>query len=213
MRELLNIDLVAVDCVEPEIAVRSLLHSSKDIRFGSIKLIAHYKPDNLPDHFEFHQIDKQTHSSMGWFRLNALPKYIHNDYMLSIHADSFIINPELWSDEFLQYDYVGAPWAPADWCSVNRVGNDGFLLKSKKFLNLEEVLPQTDRHVDVYVTNTFYDFFTYAGCKYAPIDVACRFSLESQIPECDFDLTKVFGFHGKRYQQTQELQNILNQYE
>jgi hypothetical protein len=214
MKELLNIDLVAVDCVKPEMSVKALIHSSKYIKFGSVKLLAHYQPQNLPDHIEFYQIQKQTHDTMSWFHTNTLPKYINNEYMLSIQSDGFILNPHNWLDEFLNYDYIGAPWPVGlEWCKRNRVGNGGFVLKSKKFLNLEESLPYSVNHNDVYVTNTYYDFFTYAGCKYAPIELACKFSLEMEVPECEFDLTKVFGYHGKCYSKTQELQNILNQYE
>ena len=214
MKELLNIDLVAVDCVEPEMSVRALLHSSKNIKFGSIKLIAHYKPKNLPNHIEFYEIEKLNHDGMSWFHIHYLPTYINNEYMLSIQSDGFVLNADNWKDEFLNYDYIGAPWQDnLDWCRINRVGNGGFVLKSKKFLNLEESLPFTQNHNDVYVTNTMYDFFIYAGCKYAPIETAAKFSLEMKIKECEFDLTKTFGYHGKCYPETKKLQDILSQYE
>ena len=27
-----------------------------------------------------------------------------------VHADGFIVHPEMWRDEFLDYDYIGSPW-------------------------------------------------------------------------------------------------------
>ena len=198
MRNLDNIEIVSVNCVNPEESVKALLYSTRDITFKAVKLIAHYKPDNLPTNIEFIQIPKQTHSSMNAFHIYELPKYIEADYMLSIHDDGFITNPHLWREEFLDYDYIGAPWPnEAPWSQINRVGNGGFVLKSKKFLNLEQTLPYTNANNDVLVTNTYYDYFKQNGCKYAPVEVAMKFSLEGQISECEYNLDNVFGFHGR----------------
>ena len=214
MINLQNIDLISVNCVNPEQSVKALLCSSEQITFGSIKILAHYKPKNLPKHIEYIEIPKQTHETMNWFHINTLPKYVNNRYMLSIHDDGFILNPHLWDDKFLEYDYVGAPWSVGfDWCTRNRVGNGGFVLKSKKFMNYEETLPFTNQHNDVYVTNTHYDYFVNSGCRYAPIEVAMKFSLECKIPECIFDLTKTFGYHGKQYQESADKLKLLNKYE
>lgn len=214
MIDLKRIDLVSVNCVDPEESVKALLYSSEQITFGSIKLLAHYKPSNLPDRIDFFQIEKQTHETMNWFHINALPKYINNEYMLSIHADGFVVNPHNWSDEFFQYDYIGAPWPIGlPWCKTNRVGNGGFVLKSKKFLDLEATLPYSNQHNDVHVTNNLYDYFTKNGCTYAPIYTAAKFSLEHEIPEYEYDLDKTFGFHGKLHQQAVDKIKLLNKYE
>jgi hypothetical protein len=198
MKQLKNIDLISINCVNPEQSVKALLYSSKDIEFGSIKLLAHYKPDNCPDHIEFHNIGNQTHDSINSFMVFELVKYVNNDYCITIHDDGFIINPHLWDDEWFEYDYIGAPWPlEATWCPNNRVGNGGFVLKSKKFLDLALNLPINNQHDDIYVTNTHYDYFISNGCKYAPVDVAMNFSLESKIPECEYNLDNCFGFHGK----------------
>lgn len=212
MKKLLNVDLISINCVNPEQSVKALLHSSKDIEFGSIKLFAHYKPDNLPDHITYIQTEKLTHQTINWFALSVLPEYIHNEYMLSIHDDGFVINPHLWTDEFLKYDYIGAPWPALDWCTKNRVGNGGFVLKSKKFMNLEQSIPQTTEHNDTLVTNTYHDFFKMYGCKYAPIEIAGKFSLEHDIPEVEYNLNNTFGFHGKLSDQALERIKLLEQY-
>ena len=100
-----------------------------------------------------------------------------------------------------------------EWCSRNRVGNGGFVLKSKKFLNLEQTIPYTDAHNDVLVTNTYYDYFKYNGCKYAPVDLAVKFSLEHAVPECKYDLNNTFGFHGKLHEAARIKIAELEQYE
>jgi hypothetical protein len=213
MKDLSQIDLVSVNCVNPEESVKALLYSSEQIKFNSIKLLAHYRPTNLPDHIEYVEIPKQTHATMNWFHLNTLPKHISSKYMLSIQDDGFIINPHNWDDGFLKYDYIGAPWPIGhEWCKRNRVGNGGFVLKSKKFLNLEEAIPYTDAHNDVLVTNTYYDYFKQNGCKYAPIEVAAKFSLEHAVPECEYNLGNTFGFHGKLHDAARERIAQLQKY-
>lgn len=213
MKQLPNIDLISVNCVNPEQSVKALLYSSKHIEFGSIKLLAHYKPNNLTSDIEYIEIPPQTHTSMNWFHLNKLPNYINNEFMLSIHDDGFIINPHLWLDEFLNYDYIGAPWPQSEWCQKNRVGNGGFVLKSKKFLEIESSIPYTLLHNDVVVTNIYYDHFTQFGCKYADLNLASKFSLELEIPECTFDLSNTFGFHGKHHQQSIDKIKLLEEYD
>jgi hypothetical protein len=213
MKKLLNVDLISINCVNPEQSVKALIHSSQHIEFGSIKLFAHYKPANLPDHIQYIQTEKLTHQTINWFALNKLSDFIDNEYMLSIHDDGFIINPQHWSDDFLKYDYIGAPWPALDWCSKNRVGNGGFVLKSKKFMNLEQSLPKSDDHNDTVVTNTYYDFFKMYGCKYAPIEIAARFSLEHDVPECEYDLENTFGFHGKLHEQALNKIKLLENYD
>ena len=212
MINLNNIELISVNCVYPEDSVKALLYSSKDINFAKIKLISHYKPINLPSHIEYIQIEKQTHYSMNKFSINELPLYLSEDYALSIHDDGFIINPELWNSDFLKYDYIGAPWPNFDWCQINRVGNGGFVLKSKKFHRLEEKITQINGHNDVVVTNTYYNYFINNGCKYAPLDVACKFSLEIPIPEYEYNLKKCFGFHGKNTSDSLECIKIMKDF-
>lgn len=212
MKKLLNIDLISINCVNPENSIRALLYSSKHIQFNSIKLFAHYKPNNITNDIEYIQTEKLTHQTLNWFALSKLSDYIHGEFMLSIHDDGFIINPDCWMDEFMNYDYIGAPWPDLDWCKKNRVGNGGFVLISKKFMNLQQSIPYTLEHYDTCVTNTYYELFKMYGCKYAPIDIASKFSMEHEIPEVEYDLTKTFGFHGKLNQQALDRIKLLENY-
>jgi hypothetical protein len=209
-----NITLLAIDCINPENSIKTLLYSSRYIDFGEIMLISHYKPDALPENIRYENTIKHTHATINRFAMEQLPDLIKTEYMLSIQDDGFIINPFSWNDEFYSYDYIGAPWPDnLDWCKKNRVGNGGFVLKSKKFLNLEKQVPYIEGvHNDVLVTNHYYDLFLSNGIKYAPIEVACKFSLEHKIPEYEYDLDKTFGFHGKLTQQSIDKISILENF-
>lgn len=37
-----------------------------------------------------------------------LGSHIHTDFALIVHADGFVVHPEMWQDAFLDYDYIGA---------------------------------------------------------------------------------------------------------
>lgn len=197
MLELHNVTLLAVDCRDPEKAGRALQFSSRYIRFAEVKLFTSAEVRCLG--VTVQKIDAFSDlAGYSRFCLKELVKHISTDYIITVQTDGFIVNPHLWCDAFLDYDYIGAPWpATAPWCTRNRVGNGGFSLRSRRFLELAARQDVDFRHEDVLLTNTLYDYFHENGCRYAPLEVAMRFALESKIPECAYDLNNCFGFHGK----------------
>ena len=193
--ELNNITLLEVNCVDPMLGVKSLLYSSKDITFNRIILFSHIKPSNITDKIEFIQIPQLTYTGFSKFVLHELYKYIDTEFVLSINDDGFVINPHLWNPEFLNYDYIGAPWPGR--VGTHRVGNGGFVLKSRRFLEWCKDIPYNDEHDDWLVSITMHDHFESLGCKFAPVELAMTFSLELPIEECEHNLNNTFGFHGK----------------
>jgi hypothetical protein len=123
--------------------------------------------------------------------LKQINQYIDTDFCLSIHDDGFVINPHLWQEKFLEYDYIGAPWAEGF------VGNGGFTLRSKLFMSVCQEIPWNGEHDDWHACVTHRDYFISRGCKYAPMDLAVTFSLEGMIPGYDYNLDNCFGFHGR----------------
>jgi hypothetical protein len=66
---------------------------------------------------------------------------------LLIHDNGFVVNPDSWKDEFLNYDYIGAPWPlPNDNFSYRDInGNlirqgNSVSLRSKKLLDVPNKL-------------------------------------------------------------------------
>lgn len=192
-----NITLVAIDCIQPEIACRALKYSSRDITFNEVILFT--SADMGCKNVTIKLIDTLSDlAEYSRFCLKELYKYISTDFIITVQADGYIINPQLWRDEFLEYDYIGSPWPQsAPWCTRNRVGNGGFSLRSKRFMELAALLEEDFKHEDILLTNTCYDYFVSNGCRYAPVEVAMHFALEAKIPECEYDLNNCFGFHGK----------------
>jgi hypothetical protein len=142
-------------------------------------------------------------------------KHINCDYFLIIQDDGFIINPELWDDNFLNYDYIGAPWInnpneePFGWVKQYgyAVGNGGFSLRSKKFLEESSKLHyNSTANEDVYLTCIMRDFLSTKGIKFPDISLAAKFSIETKTHEYN-TLKNCFGFHGKH--NLEEVKKIL----
>ena len=195
-KECNKVTLLCLNCNEPKLGVKALQYSMQKMIFKRVVFLAHEKPDNLTDDIEFIKIKKLTSTrEVCEFALKEMHKYIDTDFCLTIHDDGFIINPHLWLDEFLEYDYIGAPWING--C----VGNGGFTLISKLFFNiclkLMQEIPYHGENNDWHTCVTHRDYFISKGCKFAPVDIAVKFSLESMIPEYEYDLNKCFGFHGR----------------
>ena len=108
MLELNNITIVAFSGTLPEQAVRAIKYSTQQIKVHKCIVFSHIRPNNLTHNIHFECIEKLSHDTYSKFILHELYKYINTEFCLIIHDDGFIINPHLWSDSFLEYDYIGA---------------------------------------------------------------------------------------------------------
>lgn len=164
--------------------------SCEGIEFGAVKIIWDDKIKDIND----------------WNRkiIYDLHKYVDTAFALLIHPDGYVINPDVWQDSWMDYDYIGAPWPlPQDDYSYRdtdgnlvRVGNS-VSLRSKKLMELASKRPWRE-----YYGNTNEDGFICChnrvwleeqGCEFAPLEVAKHFSKEHEIPE-NINL-KTFCFH------------------
>jgi len=118
-------------------------------------------------------------------------KYFSTNFILITQHDGYILNPNAWQSDFLEYDYIGAPW------SDGVVGNGGFSLRSKKFCELSSEI-ESDIYApeDVLLCRTHRKFFEDNGIKFAPEELAHKFSWEknSRYPYYEGQ----FGFHGEK---------------
>jgi hypothetical protein len=207
MKELLNVTLIALTSVRIPETIKALEYSCKGIKFGSVKLASDIKPENLPD-FITHEYTEKSSSIDEWNYniIYNLPKHIDTEYCILIHDNGFIVNPESWRDEFLNYDYIGAPWPlPNDSFSyrdikgeVIRQGNS-VSLRSKKLLDIPNNLKLEWKpfhgytNEDGFICVNYRHRYLEEGCLFADIDVAKYFSHESMIPEIQG--IKPFAFH------------------
>lgn len=134
--------------------------------------------------------------SYSEFALKCLWPFIKTEFILVVHWDGFVANPQLWDDQFLAYDYVGAPWAWAN--DEHCVGNGGFCLRSNRLVQACKQV-NVRRHPeipyggieDIVICRLYRSYLEEQGMRFAPRQVAERFSYETgsirQAP---------YGFHG-----------------
>jgi hypothetical protein len=209
MLNLENVTLVSVTSVNLEKTILALKYSMKGIKFNEVLLLT--DKDVFPNDIKTIKIDKLDYIAYSKFIVYELHKYINTDFALIIQNDGFVINPDKWDDKFLEYDYIGAPFPiPPSHDNISyrdpfgnliRVGNGGFSLRSKKILSLPTKLNlEWKPYFGYYNEDGFFavhnkHIFEDNGCKFSPVDLAARFSIEKETPET-VGVTS-FGFHGK----------------
>lgn len=177
-----------------EAIIKSLKHiqPARTILFSDVYLESEWFENILIDPL---RSAKKYNEFVTW----KLGHYIDTSHILLVQYDGYVLDPSAWSDEFLEYDYIGAPWTYTD---DRNVGNGGFSMRSKK---LHDILA-TDPFItvgspeDEIICRLFRGYLeTHHGIKYAPEALAHRFSFEMHRP-----LQKTFGFHNKFHQPYKE---------
>ncbi|MCX6715816.1 MAG: DUF5672 family protein [Candidatus Taylorbacteria bacterium] len=210
-KKLNGVTLLGIDCVDIDrlVLVSEICRHAFD--FEDVKLLTSLPSANsnaIPIK-AIESVEDYSH-----FVISELDKYISTSHVLLIQYDGFILNPSAWSDEFLEYDYVGAPWLVADW-SVDKfdfpkellgkfvVGNGGFSLRSKRFLNICTQLTvegafKKYHPEDVALSVWNRELLESRGIRFAPVELAKRFSYEAEDDENNA-WNGQFGFHGFRW--------------
>ena len=211
-KKLSDVTLLAVSSIEIDHTQDSLKISSYEIEFASIKFLTSKKPKiNFPE-IEYIEIPEIDINGYNKIMINDLHKYFSTSHCLIVQSDSFIVNPDEWTNEFLKYDYIGAPWTkkikPKEDLEIdlkkNRVGNGGFSLRSNKLAKLTKEIDYFNLNFpslteDVLICHYLYDDLIKKDIKFAPIEIASKFSLEHPETNKEFgnNNENVFGFHGK----------------
>lgn len=198
MRELPQVTLIGIDCVDIERLLHAAEICQRSIRFGDVRMLS-----SIPhDHSSVVPIaplnSREAYSS---FVIKQINSYVTTPFALVIQYDGFILNPDGWRDEYLDYDYIGAPWTVDEGLLV---GNGGFSLRSKRLLELlqhdETIadpadLDPNDTPEDWYICAIIRNYLETYGICFAPTELAKQFSLEGD-ETIGVTWTKQFGFHG-----------------
>lgn len=192
MLQLPEVTLICLTNRDFEGHKKALDKSCEGIEWGAVKLIWDEKITGIDE----------------WNRkiIYELGNYVDTEFAMLVHADGYVINPAAWKDEFLTYDYIGAPWPlPTDGYSYRtpnrelvRVGNS-VSLRSKRILDLPRRLKLEwkayygNTNEDGFLTCHNRDILKKHGCTFADIDIAKYFSKEHEIPENQG--IETFAFH------------------
>jgi hypothetical protein len=190
---LANVTLFAASSVAVPETVAALQRSCANIEFGAIKFFCDVHPEGIKNtSIEWVKIAAlRSRQDYTRFILKDLHNHINTDFALCVQWDGFILRPQAWRPQFLEYDYIGAPWPQfTDGWSV---GNGGFSLRSARLLRAtaDDSIPISDAE-DVVICRTAREQLEQKfGIRYAPLSEASRFSCERSELRGD-----EFGFHG-----------------
>lgn len=184
-----------VETREHDLARMAIEECMRVVEFGD-QLILTDQPEKFGPHVasesRFHYVpdwpEKIGWSRAWWFDVPPLLKTSHT---LNIQWDSWICDVSQWTDEFLNYDYIGAPWWYKD---GKNVGNGGFSLIStrlKKYIYDRKGEYPCDTAVDDdLLCRKYRQKLEDAGFTWAPEKLAHRFAFE-----CCRVTPASFGFH------------------
>lgn len=192
--KLSHVTLCCIDNQFPDQGFSALLKSTRSITFEKTLFFtssSFVEPKHDISNCEIKYVDHLTSiDTYSHFLIKELGQYIETSHVLIVQWDGFIINASKWSDLFLAYDYVGAPWAGS---GEKLVGNGGFSLRSKKLMNALREIPIEIYHPedDVICKQLRPLLEEKFDIQFSPVDLAKEFSFESDKPA-----SKTFGFHG-----------------
>ena len=233
MLDLSRVTCFAIDNTNRIEETINALHTCKNVaNFGEVKLVTtpnyvnKYKDECAIDGILVQeQVKPLTNiDEYNYYILYHLHKHIDTEFCLLVQDHAFIINPDAWREEFFSYDYIGAPWPIRDRAYITpygehqRVGNGGFCIRSRKFLEFSSQFKDTGiLGEDTFLCTKMYQEAIDYGIKFAPFELAIKFAYENPCFEYDghhwdeliaFDPSKHFGWHGSQFANKNELLSL-----
>lgn len=189
--DLRNVTLVAVTSVALEPTLEALKRSMRQVAFGEVLLLSDRPPQGSLKGINWRKIQKlNSRADYSRFMLHELWRHIGTRHVLCIQWDGFVIDGSAWNPTFLDYDYIGAIWP--HFSGGHNVGNGGFSLRSRRLLEECRNIPfDGTQFEDVLICRTYRDHLEKDEIRFAPEQVARRFSYERTPPTGG-----EFGFHG-----------------
>ncbi len=194
MLELPTITLACLDSVNHAAALAALRASMAQCRFGRVLWVtndpgAGSDTDGIDVFRTTALVSEEAYSH---FVIRDLLPHVTTSHVLVQQWDGYVAHGDAWRDEFLRYDYIGAPWPTTAPCPPEyRVGNGGFSLRSRRLFEILDDLDLPPFHPeDLGICLKYRPHLERAGITFAPIELANNFSYEGLQP------IRCFGFHG-----------------
>ena len=210
-----NVTLLAATSIEIDMTQLALRISFRNIKFGAVKLLSSSLPSKKYSDIEYISIPTINNiADYNRIIIEDLHKYFKTSHCLVVQPDSFVVDSDLWKDEFIQFDYIGAPWSEKLQINSNLildmkkncVGNGGFSLRSRKLVETTakinfDSLKFPFKNEDIIICHYLYEQMLDNGISFATPEIAAKFSMENENRLYGQDVNKVFGFHGKQFRE------------
>lgn len=190
MLDLSDVTLLCVDTRAPDVATWAMGKCLEHARFAKAVLLTDLaRVGTRREEIQYEQAPVLRNvNDYSRFMLTGIGSHVVGSHVLIVQWDGFIVHPDMWDPQFLGYDYIGAVWPQFP---DTPVGNGGFSLRSRRLLDALSdpgINPRPPEDKCICVRNR--DLLEQRGIRFAPPEVASRFSVE-RLP-----WRKAFGFHG-----------------
>lgn len=209
--QLKNVTLLAMTSVLVKETLKAMEYSMKSIDFGDAVIVTHQEPKWMPKGVRYAHIDELDNiDRFNYETVYNMGDYVNTEFALLVHYDGYVVNPESWKDEFLDYDYIGSPWPlpkegdDTTFRDINgnicRVGNS-VSIRSKRLMDFPRKanIPWTSEkgwfNEDGFICCRNRHLFEADGMRFAPLELAVYFGHENMIPEIEGKGIKPFVFH------------------
>lgn len=190
----MSITLVTQETMYHKLAARALTETLKHIEVDEVLTFS--DQEILPGARNVHVDHFPSVVEYCEFMLRGMREHVTTDHVLFVQWDAMAYNGAAWTDDFLKYDYIGAPWP---WKSNGQnVGNGGFSLRSRRLLDaladpaiqMDAANPDAVNEDQVIGQSSRPYLETRYGIRYPETGLAAQFSYElgQYYPS--------FGFHG-----------------
>ena len=165
-----DVTLVCVDTTpRKHNGLRAMQRTLEQCDFGAVKFLT--DDASLPFAVKIDPlVGMEAYSN---FCIRDLYEYIDTSHLLIVQHDGYVISGQAWTDEFLQFDYIGAPFGGLD-----LVGNGGFSLRSRRLMEAAAYLPGKAHPEDAFLCRSHRKSIEAWGFKFAPAKLASRFAVE-----------------------------------
>ena len=197
MLKLPDVTLVAIDTIEPQLTALALRDTLAQVEPASVVILSNTSiPYKLNHSYRLYlqpqKLNLEEVCRMRWY---GVTRHVTTSHILFIEWDGWVINANSWTDDFLQYDYIGAPWP---WHKAHRVGNGGFSLRSTELLNFLSSNRETfsfKMPEDATICREYRTKLLFHGFNIAPEGLAWKFSQEHVDHSTQVLEPRPFGFH------------------
>jgi len=184
-----NVTLVMIDATCPELARLSLEDSLAQVDCAEVLVCSPERID-VPG-TQWVKVEKWPDRlgmyNFFWYEFHNLLK---TDWFLLISWDSWVIDATRWTSEFLDYDYVGAPWWYDDGLNVGHG-----VLRSRRLMRFlathKETFPVAHPEDDL-LSRRYRPALEREGFRWPSEQLASRFMFECTRPSVD---SRHFMFH------------------
>jgi len=206
-----SITLVAIDGIGTETTKYQEICEKIIKKFGFLNinevLFITANKNYFNSNFNVIYTDRLYYLDLNVLLFQKLINFSNGEYFMTIQTDGYPLNDNLWDDQFLNYDYIGAPWPKGmGWTpDAPLVGNGGFSIRSRKLYEItKNITGYADYfrtygvNEDVMLSFKLRSFLEENKINFAPVDIASRFSVEIPLSD-DHNINTAFGFHGKNH--------------